>query len=124
MPIPVHIVTGAPGSGKSTLIARLCSEREDWLGLVDTVPDAAPSNVRPLSAGCPCCVGKVVLQIVLARALRETRAVRAFVELADAGHVRGLESVLEAKPFGSAVRKARSIILPGDRELKAHQLAS
>ena len=122
MPIPVHIVTGAMNSGKSALIARLCHERKDWLGLVDRLPAQAPSNLRPVSAGCPCCIGKVVLQITLVRALRETRAVRAFVELADAGHVMSLEGILGGKFLGRAVRLSRPIVLPRDCELQAVDL--
>ena len=122
MPIPVHIVTGASNSGKSTLIARLCHERKDWLGLVDRLPAQALSNLRPLSAGCPCCIGKVVLQITLVRALRETRAVRAFVELADAGHVTSLEGVLGGESLGRAVLRSSPIFLPRDCELQAADL--
>jgi hypothetical protein len=114
--IPVHIVTGAPGSGKSALISRLCSERADWLGFVNTLPRAG-GGLKQLSAGCPCCTGKVVLQVSLARGLRATRARRAFVELGDPEHALTLEKLLGELPLSLSVISARRIALPGEAGL-------
>lgn len=121
--IPVHIVTGAPGGGKTAFIARLCAERNDWLGLVNLVPSAgAGLNLRPLAAGCPCCTGKVVLQITLARALRATGAGRAFVELSDAGHLEGLERALSESPLDLSLVISHSISLPRDAGLAVAEI--
>ncbi len=120
--IPVHVVSGAPGSGKTALIARLCSQRTGWLGLVNAVPAGAASNLKPLAPGCPCCTGKVVLQVSLARALRESRASRALVELADPAHARTLEKLLGELPFSLSVASARPILLPVDAGLVAADL--
>lgn len=120
--IPVHVVSGAPGSGKTALIARLCSQRAGWLGLVNAVPAGAASNLKPLAPGCPCCTGKVVLQVSLARALRETRATRALVELADPAHARALEKLLGELPFSLSVAPARPILLPVDAGFVAADL--
>ncbi len=118
MRVPVHIVAGTGGSDKSALIARLCAQRPDWLGLVETMPAGAPANVRLLAAGCPCCVGKIVLQVVLARALREARPVRAFVELPDVTHAASLERALTEAPLGRSIARGRPIVLPKDREVE------
>ena len=118
----MHVVSGAPGSGKTALIARLCSQRAGWLGLVNAVPAGAGSNLKPLAPGCPCCTGKVVLQVSLARALRETRATRALVELADPAHARALEKLLGELPFSLSVAPARPILLPDDTGLVAAYL--
>lgn len=121
--IPVHIVTGAPGSGKSALIARLVAADSHWLGLVNRLPDGAQRNLRQLSPGCPCCTGRVVLQIMLARALRQTGATRAFVELADADHAGTLEKLLAESPWNLSMRSARSIVLPHDLAITASEFA-
>jgi hypothetical protein len=120
--IPVHIVTGPAASGKSTLIAKLCMARADWLGLVNVVPALAGPNVRQLFAGCPCCAAKVVLQVSLARALRETRAVRAFVELPEAPHAAALEKLLGEPPLGDSVVAAPLLRLPEQAPLEAASL--
>jgi G3E family GTPase len=108
----VHTVTGAPGAGKTQLIARLCRERPDWLGLVNALPAEPHPSLRQLGPGCPCCTGKLVLAITLARALRETRAVRVFVEIQDTGHAAMLEKVLGEAPLNLSLGSARGLALP------------
>ena len=120
--IPVHIVTGAPGTGKSALITRLCGERKDWLGLVNSARLAGESNLRPLAPSCPCCTGKVVLQVTLARALRATGACRVFVELGDAGHLAGLQRALTESPLGLSLAVSRVIGLPQDAGLEVAEI--
>ena len=113
----MHIVSGAPGSGKTAFVARLCADRRDWLGLVNALPHAAGDNVKPLPAGCPCCTGRVVLQVSLARALRATRAARVLVELPDSTHALTLERLLGELPFSLSVASARQVVLPRDAGL-------
>lgn len=115
----MHIVTGAPGSGKSALITRLTRDRPDWLGLVNAVSGAAANNLRSLIAGCPCCTGRVVLQVSLVRALRESGARRAFVELANPAHAANFAKLLQESPFSLSVRVAPALILPGDQAIDA-----
>ena len=122
--IPVHIVTGAPGSGKTALISRLCRERQDWFGLANALPGNAGAGLRLLSSGCPCCTGRVVLQISLARGLRETRATRAFVEIPGHGHAETLGKLLGEQPFSLSVYCSRSIVLPGDAGLQVTDLVA
>lgn len=119
--IPVHVVTGVPAAGKSALVARLARARPDWLGLVNSLPADSVANLKPLSASCPCCVGRVVLQVSLVRALRETGATRAFVELADAQHAANLARLLGELPFSLSVEAGRTIILPRDAGISASE---
>jgi hypothetical protein len=67
-------------------------------------------------------MGRVVLQVTLARGLRESRAVRAFVELADPEHANTLQHVLAASPLSLSVIGSRLIVLPEDADLKAEHL--
>lgn len=80
------------------------------------MPQDAPPNLRLLTTGCPCCTGRVTLQVGLARALRDTRAVRALVEVADPDHARRLEQSMEQLPLSLSMRSAARIQLPGDAE--------
>ena len=117
--IPVHVVTGTDGAGE--MIARLCAAKTGWVGLVSTPPSSPIPNVRAIAAGCPCCTGRVVLQISLVRALREMRAERAFVEVSE-GHAASLERVLAEPPLGLSVIAARRIRLPRDAALSSSDL--
>lgn len=110
--IPVHVVSGPSGSGKTALIARRMAENPDWLGLVNVLPVAPPANLRALAPGCPCCTGRVALQVGLARALRETGAVRALVEVADPQHALQLERDLQSLPLSLSLEPASRISLP------------
>ncbi len=106
--VPVHVVTGAPGPGKSALMARLTKERSEWAALS---PRA-----------CPCCVGRVELQVMLARVLREQRPERILVELTDADHLRALERVLAEWPLGQYIAPGRNLVLPADAGVRAEDL--
>ena len=118
--IPVHVVVGALGAGE--FIERMCAEKADWAGLVLRPPAVPRPNVRALSAGCPCCTGRVVLQVTLARLLRETGATRVFVHLPDASHAASLGRVLSEPPLGQSVMAGRIITLPDDARLAAGTL--
>lgn len=48
---------------------------------------------------CPCCVGRVELQVELARVIREQRPRGVLVELADASHLPALQRALSEWPL-------------------------
>ena len=54
--------------------------------------------------GCPCCVGRVEMQVELARLLRERRPQGVLIELADAGHRARLLAVLAEWPLAQYLR--------------------
>ena len=85
--------------------------------MVGAPPGIEVPNIRSFAAGCPCCTGRVVLQVSLARALRDTRAIRVFVEVSGAEHAASLERVLAELPMSLSVTGARKIVLPRDAGL-------
>jgi len=61
---------------------------------------AAPAGWAVLrSAACPCCVGKIQLQVDLVRLVREQRPPGVLIELADAAHAHTLRRALREWPF-------------------------
>jgi G3E family GTPase len=54
--------------------------------------------------GCPCCVGRVELQVALARLLRERRPQGVLIALADAGHRDRLLGALAESPLAQYLR--------------------
>ncbi len=89
-------------------MARLVAERSDWAAL-------APRT-------CPCCTGRVELQVLLARLLRERRPRRILVRLADGGHLAPLERALAEWPLGRYVVPARCLVLPADEDVRPAEL--
>lgn len=91
---PVHLVTGAWGSGKSSLLNALLSLRpanERWAVLLNELGQTPVSGepslssragvvVREATGGCACCTGQIVFVTALATLIRQTRPERVFVE--------------------------------------------
>ena len=109
-PVPVHAVGGAPGSGKSDLVARYAEAHPDWLGFVNRRVRDLP-NLVLAPAGCPCCTGRVALQVALARQLRERRPARVHIEIPDPAHARQLAAVLSQWPLSRYVAPAEDVLL-------------
>jgi hypothetical protein len=101
--VTVHIVTGIERAQASALIARCIAERPDWAGL------------ELLS--CPCCTGRVELQVKLARLLRERRPARVLVGMVKPSHQPELARVLSSWPLAQHVVQGRAVRLPEDATL-------
>lgn len=86
--IPVHILTGALGAGKTTAIARLLADKppaESWLVIlneftdtgIDTLTLASAArgayDLRMIPGGCLCCTGEEDFRQQLARLLAQPR---------------------------------------------------
>lgn len=55
------------------------------------------------SRACPCCVGRVQMQVELARLVRQTRPQGVLIELADADHIPALRRALAEWPLSDYV---------------------
>jgi hypothetical protein len=67
-----------------------------------TEPPAGWVALRPRS--CPCCVGRVELQVELARLIRERPPRGVLIELTDASHRPALRKALAEWPLAQYVR--------------------
>lgn len=99
--VPTLVVTGRRGVGKTTLIARLLTERpagETWAVLLtergEAGLEASDGVAVAESGGCPCCTAQLAFRVSLTRLLREAKPARLFVELAAASHVAGVLKTL------------------------------
>jgi hypothetical protein len=106
--VSVHLVVGATRAARGALVAKLLAADNTWRAL-------AP-------AACPCCVGRVELQVGLARLLRDERPTRVFVELPDASHLAAFRKALAEWPLSQYLRTARALRLPEDAEIGADEL--
>ena len=65
---------------------------------------AAPEGWTVLRPGaCPCCVGRVQLQVDLARLLRSERPKGVVIEIADPTHAVGVARALGEAPLSDSV---------------------
>jgi hypothetical protein len=111
--VRVHVVTGPVADEVRDLILKLCQHRPDWIAFVNAAPAPSAPNLRRLPIGCPCCTGKLALQVALVRELRDPQLTRAFVEV-DPTHAASLEGSLAQPPFDLSLSVARRIELPRD----------
>src|SRR5688500_13837469 len=110
-PIPVTLVTGSTGAGKTTYIARLLTQRPQdarWAVLVNDFGEAkleaAPHAVfvREVS-GCICCSAQVSLRTAVVALLREARPQRLVTEASAAAHPDSIVKVLKEPGIAQAV---------------------
>ncbi|SDJ81493.1 CobW family GTP-binding protein [Billgrantia gudaonensis] len=110
--VPVHLVTGFLGSGKSSLIRGLIRrkpEHENWAVLVNEFGQVGidqamfePQDgvtVKGLPGGCLCCQLAFVLQATLVNLLYRHRPDRLLIEPSGLGHPAGLLDVLRGEAF-------------------------
>ena len=116
-PIPVNIVTGFLGAGKSTAIRSLLAGRpagERWALIVnefgaigiDGLDMAGEGPVRTIAGGCLCCVASPGMALALRDILRQ-QPDRILIEPSGLGHPAGLFDLLrEAERAGSIELRA------------------
>ncbi|MDI5920833.1 GTP-binding protein [Halomonas sp. LR5S13] len=120
--VPVHLVTGFLGSGKSTLIRRLIEQKpagERWAVVINEFGRVGIDQamfaerddlvVKGLPGGCLCCQLAFVLQASLVNLLHRHRPDRLIIEPSGLGHPAGLLDVLRGEGF-DGVLDVRDII--------------
>ena len=101
VPVPVNVITGALGVGKTTAIAKLLASKpvdEYWVVIlneftdvgVDALTLAAAArgayDVRAIPGGCLCCTGELDFRRQLRAILQERRPHRILIEPSGIGH--------------------------------------
>ncbi|QIB50482.1 GTP-binding protein [Pseudomonas sp. OIL-1] len=111
--IPTHLIAGPLGSGKTTLIRHLISERPDgerWAILINEFGEVGIDaallqndddgvSLAEVPGGCLCCVNGLPFQVGLSRLLRRTRPDRLFIEASGLGHPSTLLAQLRGFPW-------------------------
>lgn len=120
--IPVHLITGFLGSGKSTLIRGLIEQKppeETWAIVINEFGQIGIDQamfaerddlvVKGLPGGCLCCQLAFVMQASLVNLLHRHRPDRLIIEPSGLGHPAGLLDVLRGEAF-QGVLEVRDII--------------
>ncbi|RUR31934.1 GTP-binding protein [Vreelandella andesensis] len=114
--VPVHIITGFLGSGKTTLIHSLIEQKpvdEKWAILVNEFGQIGIDQamfeqrndvvVKGLPGGCLCCQLAFVLQAALVNLLARNKPDRVIIEPSGLGHPAGLLDLLRGDAFQEVV---------------------
>ncbi|MGR2737092.1 CobW family GTP-binding protein [Billgrantia sp. Q4P2] len=122
--IPVHLVTGFLGSGKTTLIRRLIEQKpkeERWAILVNEFGQVGIDQamfearddviVKGLPGGCLCCQLAFLLQATLVNLLHRYRPDRLIIEPSGLGHPAGLLDVLRSEAFADVLELRDIVVL-------------
>lgn len=110
--IPVHLVTGFLGAGKSTVIRGMLANKpagERWAILVNEFGQVGIDQalfderddviVKGLPGGCLCCQLAFVLQATLVNLLHRHRPDRLIIEPSGLGHPAGVLELLRGEAF-------------------------
>ena len=129
-PIPVHLITGFLGTGKSSFIQALVAAKpadEHWAILVNEFGQVGIDqalfagredvSVKGLPGGCLCCQLAFVLQAGLVSLIHQTRPDRLIIEPSGLGHPAGLIDVLRSEGLASALALEEVITLLDPRAL-------
>lgn len=142
--VPVNLITGRRGAGKSSVIRRLLAQRpagERWAVLYNDVPAAGESTPDPelddvrfslMAEGCICCSAQVGLRVALTRLLRDARPQRLLIEPSSQARVnevlklladRWLAPVLDVRATILVVNAAQHVGAPLAHELDRERIA-
>jgi G3E family GTPase len=123
--IPVHVIAGPLGAGKTSLIRQLMAQRpadERWAVLINEFGqvglDAALLTTAEdgialgeVAGGCLCCVNGAPFQVGLGRLLRQARPQRVFIEPSGLGHPAQLLRQLREPPWQGVLAVQPSVLV-------------
>ncbi|MFC3395944.1 CobW family GTP-binding protein [Brenneria rubrifaciens] len=129
MPTKVNLITGFLGSGKTTTIRHLLSqksENEIWAVLVNEFGeigiDGALLNdcgafVKEIPGGCMCCVNGLPMQVGLNMLLQQKKPHRLLIEPTGLGHPKQILSLLTGESYQPWLTLQATLCLLDARQL-------
>ncbi|MDR3411386.1 MAG: GTP-binding protein [Formivibrio sp.] len=121
--IPVNLITGFLGVGKTTALTRLLAEKpadEYWAVVVNEFGEVGIDGatlsmaggglqVAEVPGGCVCCTTSPMLRTALNRLVKDRRPDRLLIEPSGLGHPAGIVDLLR-DPFMAKVFEVRAVV--------------
>jgi len=129
--VPVNLITGFLGVGKTTAIRRLLADKpadQYWAVLVNefgevgidgaAITDASTDMaVVEVPGGCICCTTSPMLNVSIVKLLRARRPDRLLIEPSGLGHPAGIIDALRKPELASALTLSAVVTLVDPRQL-------
>lgn len=128
-PIPVNLITGFLGAGKTTAILQLLATRpagERWavlvnefgrIGVDQAVFPSGEVAVKEVPGGCLCCANQLPMQIALGQLVSRARPDRLLIEPTGLGHPRQILATLREPHWQQVLSVCATITLVDARDL-------
>jgi G3E family GTPase len=128
--VPVNLVTGFLGAGKTTLIQSLLARRpagERWavlvnefgqIGIDQTAFGGDGIYVKEVPGGCICCANQLPMQIALSQLLARAHPARVLIEPTGLGHPRQILELLGAPEWRESLQLQATVCVVDARQLK------
>jgi G3E family GTPase len=131
-PIPVNVITGALGVGKTSAIAKLLANQpvdEYWVVILNEFTDAGIDaitlavaargayDVRVIPGGCLCCTGELDFRRTLRSIVTERRPDRILIEPSGIGHPGRVLEELRGQERAGVLRLMSTIALVDPQRL-------
>lgn len=127
--VPVNVITGFLGAGKTTAIQNVLASRRDgerWavlvnefgkIGIDQSVLATDGVQIKEVPGGCLCCTNQLPLQVALSQLLSRARPCRVLIEPTGLGHPARLLDSLREPHWRQALSLRATLTLVDAREL-------
>ena len=139
MKIPVNLITGFLGVGKTTAIKHLLASKpahERWAIIINefgaisidhtAIEEKDGLTIREVAGGCICCTANVPMQVTLTGVIRHQKPDRILIEPTGMGHPENILDILRGKFMKDVLDVRATICLVDPRrwsniDYKAHE---
>ncbi|MBB5017150.1 G3E family GTPase [Chitinivorax tropicus] len=128
--IPVNLITGFLGSGKTTLIQHLLLQaprNERWAVLVNEFGKVGIDgpllsqpglHIKQVPGGCLCCISSPLFRVALNSVIRQVKPTRILIEPSGLAHPAAIRAMLAEPSYQAILRPAATLALVAPSSLQ------
>ncbi len=137
MKIPVNIITGFLGVGKTTAVMHLLSQKpktENWAVIINEFGAVSIDHtlieekdgliIKEIAGGCICCTSNLPMQTILTTLLRKQKPDRILIEPTGMGHPAGIIDLLQNQYLKNILEIRATVCLADARKWAKEEIRS